>query len=87
MSVRASGDPLIASQGCAERRFLIEGFRSGSGSFATFAAIRRASSWLSSLCGENQLLHTKTPSVPGLQKETNDTGLVATSKRDTHNGA
>jgi hypothetical protein len=44
-------------------------------------------SWLSSLCGENRLLHTKTPSVPGLQKKTNGIGLAATSKGDTRNGA
>jgi hypothetical protein len=41
---------------------------------------------LRSLAGENRLLHTNTPNVPG-QRETNDTGLAATSKVDTHNGA
>jgi hypothetical protein len=30
--------------------------------------------------------HTNSPSVPG-QRETNDTGLAATSKVDNHNGA
>jgi hypothetical protein len=61
--------------------------RKSSGNFATLAAMRRASPWLSSLCCENRLLHTKTPSVPGPQKKTNDTGPVATSKGETHNGA
>jgi hypothetical protein len=50
-----------------------------------FAAIRRAESWLSSLADERRLLHTNTPSVPG-HRETNDTGLGATSKGD-NNGA
>jgi hypothetical protein len=53
---------------------------------AIFAAIRRASSWLSSLADERRLVHTNTPSVPG-HRETNDTGLGATSKVDNHNGA
>jgi hypothetical protein len=42
---------------------------------------------ISSLCAENLLRHTKTPSAPGPQKKTNDTGLVATSRVDTHNDA
>src|SRR5438270_2561162 len=52
-----------------------------SGSLAIFAAIRRAESWLSSLADERRLVHTNTPSVPG-HRETNDTGLGATSKVD-----
>jgi hypothetical protein len=46
---------------------------------------RRAASWLSSLADERWLVDTNTPSVPG-QRETNDTGLGATSKVDNHNG-
>jgi hypothetical protein len=51
-----------------------------------FEAIRRAESWLSSLADERRLVHTNTPSVPG-HRETNDTGLGATSKVDNHSGA
>jgi hypothetical protein len=60
--------------------------RTTSGSLAIFAAILRAEFWLSSLADECQRLRTNTPSVPG-RRETNDTGLGATSKGDTHNGA
>jgi hypothetical protein len=59
--------------------------RNGSGGFAIFAAIHRASSWLiglsrqlRSLGDDSWLVHTNIPSVPS-QTETNDTGLAATS--------
>jgi hypothetical protein len=42
----------------SSRRTSLQSLRSSSGSLAMFAAMRRASSWLSSLCDENRLLHT-----------------------------
>ena len=48
--------------------------------------IRRTSSCLSRLADGSRRLHTNIPSVPG-QRETNDTGLAATNKGGTRNGA